>query len=98
MSKKILAVMLTTNIIIAGLSKIYARDEELNYKCRTLFNKYQIDPVTKSYKGWMRVCGNGKIHLYSKQKYIEEKDVKELCGCFKDNYKTRDVEVIKDMK
>lgn len=53
MSKKILAVMLTTNIIIAGLSKIYARDEELNYKCRTLFNKYQIDPVTKSYKGWM---------------------------------------------
>ena len=98
MGKAVVVFLLLTQLLLADIAYSYIRTDKVKYECEVLFNKYGIDQVTKSYKGWMRVCNNNKLHLYSKQKYIDKKDVNLLCNCFKDNYKTRDVEDIRSSR
>lgn len=62
--------------------------------CNDLLSYYKINYVTKSYKGWMRVCNNDKLELYTNIN-INKDDKDDICNCFYYDYKDRDV-VIKD--
>ncbi len=95
MGKKVLLSFMFLYIFTINIPTLYARSEKIRYECKILFTRYHVDNTTKSYKGWMRVCGNNKLHLYTKQKYIDSVDKINICNCFKNNYKTRDVEVIR---
>ena len=63
-------------------------------ECDELLNSYNLDFYTKSYKGWMRVCNNDKLELYTKVK-IDKNIKNEICNCFYYDYKDRDI-TIKD--
>lgn len=61
-------------------------------ECSNLLNYYEIDIKTKGYKGWMRVCNNDKINLYTKRPLSKEIEI-EICKCFYYDYKDRDVTI-----
>ncbi len=78
--------------LIAGTIDVVPINEKTTGTCQSLFKTYGIDPDIKSYKGWMRVCKNGKINLYSKYKLSS--DIRDgICGCFKSTDRDRDLEV-----
>lgn len=60
--------------------------------CETIFEFYGINKNIKAYKGWMRVCTNDKLELYS-NKDLGPYDKKVICECFDDEYKTRDIDI-----
>lgn len=61
-----------------------------NIRCSVLFNKYGIDARIKSYRGWLRVCNNNKITLYTKT-ILSKEDKDIICECFEDTDKNRDI-------
>lgn len=95
MKKKLVVMFIISHLFASSAIKLYARDEELSRECHRLYTRYGIDPITKSYKGWLRVCNNDKIHLYTKNLFLEKEDKVSVCKCFTDDYKTRDVEIIR---
>lgn len=66
-------------------------------KCEMILNRYGIDPYLKSNSGWMRVCNNDKLHLYTENILTEEeKDL--ICKCVITTEKDRSVENFREAK
>jgi len=88
MKMNVFIIMLTLYTILFGNQK---------EKCQDLLKKYKIEKMVKSNTGWMRVCNNGKIIDYIRNKSINKdslryEDIKELCECLIDkNVKNRSV-------
>lgn len=69
---------------------------ELN-KCEIVLSKYGINPILKSNSGWMRVCSNDKLHLYTENNLTQqEKDL--ICKCVITTEKDRSVENFKEAR
>lgn len=62
--------------------------------CSEVFRTYNIREDLKNYRGWMRVCKNDKLYLYTTVN-ISNKEKELICSCFKDNTKDRSIEVVK---
>lgn len=80
--KLLLLFIIFTNIAIAS---------EL---CKEIFSFYNIKENIKTYKGWMRVCNNDKIELYIDEP-ISIYDKEQICQCFTDDTKDRDIQTIR---
>lgn len=60
-------------------------------KCEVVLSKFGINPMLKSNSGWLRVCSNDKLHLYTENNLTrQEKDL--ICKCVITVEKDRSVE------
>lgn len=91
---------LITFLLIFLLHTKNLNANEIDVNCDRLYYKYKLDINTKTYKGWVRVCNNNKLHIYlsgtpSEYEYTVFKD------CFKNSiqkYNTSSYETIKEPK
>lgn len=80
-------IILLIFLLLSTNSFSKARDEE----CREVFYIYNINPNIKSYKGWMRVCSNDKLDLYT-NKVLTNYYKSYICQCFENDVKSRNIE------
>lgn len=95
MQMKIWGFFLSILISLVEIDTLFAGGDKFRLS-EGIFNKYGLDPDIKSYNGWMRVCKNGKIVLYTNRTKLSKLEIKELCNQFEYKDRNRNVETIED--